>query len=78
MENKDIGYLRSIDYASELTRENRFYEQTGELQYHPFVLEGFYPDIDEAEEILKEIDPDLYIVGDSNGGIEISRKSFWK
>ena len=77
MENKEIEYLKSFDYSKILTRKERFNED-GDGDYFPFILEGFYPDRDEANKILKSIDPDLYIAGDNNGGIEISRESFWK
>ena len=68
------NYLKSVNFDRELTKEKRF-GPNGE--YSPFILEGFYPDEKEAEKILNNIDSDLYIAGNSNGGIEISRKSFW-
>ena len=75
MNKKDIEYLKSLDFSKMVSKERNFYKNG---EYCPTVLQGFYPDKEEAEAFLKEIDPDLYIVGDSNGGIEISRESFWK
>ena len=74
MEKKEIEYLKSLDFTKLVCKERNFYPDG---TYYPTVLQGFYPDETEAEAIIKEIDPDLYIVGDSNGGIEISRHSYW-
>lgn len=74
MKDEEIKYLKSFDWSKLLTKNERFNENG---EYFPFILEGFYPDRDEANSLLKSIDPDLYIAGDSNGGIEISRESFW-
>ena len=74
MEKKDIDYLKSLDFSNLINKEKNFDENE---EYFPTILQGFYPEIEEAEKVIQEIDPDLYIVGDSNGGIEISRRSYW-
>lgn len=77
MNEKEKNFLKSFDYKEILTKEKMFHEFDGEEYYSPFILEGFYVDPDEAEQILQEIDPDLYVSG-TYSGIEISRKSFWE
>ena len=75
MKREDIEYLKSFDYNKCLNEESSFYGDG--LYYYPFILSGLHVDHEEAEAILKEIDPDLYVVGDNGDGLEISRLSFW-
>lgn len=74
MTKKEIEYVISFDWDKIMTYEERF---NSEEEYHPFILQGFYPDTDELEKLLKTIDSGLYVVGTSNGGVEISHEKFW-